>query len=54
MTLELCIADLPDHESAQIYKLKVLSLQLATQVCSGGDAVYDVVPVAREIYNARN
>lgn len=51
MALEFSIKDLPDHESATTYKLKILSLQLAAQVCSGGDAVYDIVPVAKEIYN---
>lgn len=51
MTLAISIKDLSDHESATTYKLKILSLQLAAQVCSGGDAVYDIVPVAKEIYD---
>lgn len=40
-----------EKRQSSTYKLKILSLQLAAQVCSGGDAVYDIVPVAKEIYN---
>ncbi len=46
MTLEYSIEDLADNRS-----LKMVSLQLAAQVCSGGDGMYDLVPVAKEIYN---
>ncbi len=35
----------------QNHALKTQSLEWAAQVCSGGDGMYDIVPVAKEIYN---